>query len=187
MARATKIMVIRHAEKPDDSGVRHGVTAKGERDSESLTIRGWQRAGAYVCFFAPSAGPLQHPAIATPRHLFASKVAASSNSKRPEETIKPLSSKLGLKIDSHCTKADHDEMATRAMVCDGVVLICWEHQLIPTIARRILGDAATVPENWPDDRFDLVWVFDRDPATGAYGFEQVASGLLDGDLPTVIS
>ncbi len=39
----------------------------------------------------------------------------------------------------------------------------------------------------PDDRFDLLGVFDRDPATGAYGFEQVASGLLDGDLPTVIS
>ena len=44
--RAAKIMVIRHAEKPSDSPPPHGVTAEGEREDESLIVRGWQRAGS---------------------------------------------------------------------------------------------------------------------------------------------
>src|SRR5688500_19544554 len=44
--RATKIMLIRHAEKPAKDGAPFGITAKGERSKESLEVRGWQRAGA---------------------------------------------------------------------------------------------------------------------------------------------
>ena len=52
----SKIMIIRHAEKPPDSGGPFGVTAGGEKDAESLIIQGWQRAGALACLFAPRAG-----------------------------------------------------------------------------------------------------------------------------------
>jgi hypothetical protein len=44
-------MVIRHTEKQDDAGVIAGVTIEGRPDSEDLTIRGWQRAGALVGLF----------------------------------------------------------------------------------------------------------------------------------------
>ena len=50
---ARKIMVIRHAEKPDDAGTIFGITIEGHQDSEELSVRGWQRAGALATFFAP--------------------------------------------------------------------------------------------------------------------------------------
>ena len=42
--KAPKIMVIRHAEKPN--GQATGVKESGEPSSRDLTVRGWQRAGA---------------------------------------------------------------------------------------------------------------------------------------------
>ena len=46
MAMPSKIIVIRHAEKPDATD--EGVTPHGAGDKESLIVRGWQRAGALV-------------------------------------------------------------------------------------------------------------------------------------------
>lgn len=38
-------MIIRHAEKPADSGTPFGVDINSNLDAESLIPRGWQRAG----------------------------------------------------------------------------------------------------------------------------------------------
>jgi broad specificity phosphatase PhoE len=68
---ATKIMFIRHGEKPDDNGSVRAVDENGAHDPNELTVRGWQRAGALVRFFAPPNGKFSHPALATPTTLFA--------------------------------------------------------------------------------------------------------------------
>ncbi len=69
-----------------------------------------------------------------------------------------------------------------------MVLICWEHQHIPALAQAIaVLDATTIPSAWPGDRFDVIWTFTVDPATGRYGFGQVPQQLLVGDTDTVIS
>ena len=52
MAMLTKIMVIRHAEKPD--GEHEGVTSHGETDKRSLIVRGWQRAGGLAALVDPA-------------------------------------------------------------------------------------------------------------------------------------
>ncbi len=88
----TKIMIIRHAEKPPASGEPFGVTADGDQDVESLIIQGWQRAGALACFFAPTHGPLQDAELATPQFLFASQSKSGGGSARPVETITPVAS-----------------------------------------------------------------------------------------------
>lgn len=56
---ASKIMVIRHAEKPGryHGAAYRGVTAKGKGDPESLVTLGWERAGALVTLLAPPWGP----------------------------------------------------------------------------------------------------------------------------------
>jgi hypothetical protein len=61
-----------------------------------------------------------------------------------------------------------------------VVLIAWQHEAIYSIANAILG-AATSPQNWPADRFDVVYVFTLDTSTGTYSFDQVTQCLLAGD------
>ena len=60
---ATTIMLIRHAEKPD--GKTAASIKKAMPDKHDLIVRGWQRAGALVQFFAnprdPN-GPIRQPA-----------------------------------------------------------------------------------------------------------------------------
>ncbi|MBV8634978.1 MAG: hypothetical protein JO002_10845 [Burkholderiaceae bacterium] len=186
MTHTVKIMIVRHAEKPAASGNPQGVNPDGEQDSESLIVAGWQRAGALAVLFAPSHGALQSPALATPGFLFASGVAKHSDSERPQETITPVAAKLGLTINTQALKGQEGQVAALAMACGGVALIAWEHQNIPLIANAIMGDETSVPQTWPGDRFDLVWVFDWDHANKRYVFSQVPQQLLAGDLPSVI-
>ena len=77
MQPATKIMIIRHAEKPYTTPppATTGVTVLGQPDPDSLIVRGWQRAGALVALFAPSRGPLQSSELATPHFIFASSTS----------------------------------------------------------------------------------------------------------------
>ena len=184
--QATKIMVIRHAEKPANDPPPHGVTAEGEREKESLTVLGWQRAGALASFFAPANGSFQDSSLARPQFLYASKPVRRNGSRRPLETITPLAEKLAIRINSNFLKDEAKEMVEEAFLCAGVVLICWQHDFIPKIASYILGNKTTAPQDWPEDRFDMVWVFDRDPVTAQYGFKQVPQNLLMGDWATPI-
>lgn len=64
----------------------------------------------------------------------------------------------------------------------GVVLICWQREYIPEIASLILGNKKLAPSDWPEDRFDMVWVFDLQRRSGRYKFKQVPQKLLGGDL-----
>ena len=181
---ATKIMIIRHAEKP--VGQINGVDASGNQDPNSLIPQGWQRAGALVALFGSSFGPL--PA---PTHLFAPN-QFGSGSKRPFETITPLAAKLGLTMNAtpagvspgEYAPTDYPLMVPDALGCPGVVLIAWEHEFIPSIANLIVGNTTAVPQAWPAARFDVVWTFDLDPATNKYSFNQHPQLLLQGDLPT---
>ncbi|MFA7242404.1 MAG: hypothetical protein WC091_20005 [Sulfuricellaceae bacterium] len=183
--KAKKIMMIRHAEKPADSGAPFGVDINGNQDAESLIPRGWQRAGALAEFFDPANGCLQDKRLAVPQFLYASGVGKHSNSLRPEETIMPLSEKLGIKINTTFKKGDEADMIQDAMAQDGIVLIAWEHQAIPGIANLIPGNN-TIPQTWPGNRFDIVWIFDPAPNNAAYTFSQVPQQLLSGDSNTVI-
>src|SRR5213596_3394113 len=97
--RATKIMLIRHAEKPSPSTPSHGISHEGERVKECLTIRGWQRAGALAILFAPPNGSGQIPNLAKPHFLFASKPLKRGGSQRALQTLTPLAEKLGMKVN----------------------------------------------------------------------------------------
>jgi hypothetical protein len=181
-----KIMLIRHGEKPANSHPPSGVTSEGEPEKESLTVRGWQRAGALACLFAPADGRFQDPSLAEPQFLFASEPRKRKGSRRPLETITPLAEKLAIRINSNFHKEEALEMLDEAYLCRGVVLICWQREFIPQIANHILADETTAPQDWPEDRFDMVWVFDRDAASARYSFKQVPQSLLMGDWTTPI-
>ena len=175
---AQKILVIRHAEKPE----RHiaGVDANGQPDAKSLTPRGWQRAGALVQFFAPGDHGDPPPPLKRPKHLFAAHADPTNDddSKRPHQTIEPLAAHLGVPIDDSCGKDELEKLVGKATGADGAVLIAWEHKRIPLLARLLVAAGAPAP-NWPDDRFDMVWVFDR--AGAAWQLTQAPQLLLGGD------
>ncbi|HET7234265.1 MAG TPA: hypothetical protein VFJ16_29905 [Longimicrobium sp.] len=182
-----KIMVIRHAEKPADTPPPQGVNADGDADPESLIAQGWQRAGALACLFDPARGPLQAPELATPQTIFAAGVGHHSHSERPTQTVTPLAARLGLQINGSYLKGYESEMVSAALAQEGVVLIAWQHEAIPAIANQIVGNDTTVPQTWPGDRFDLVWVFDWNAGAESYTFTQVPQLLLAGDSPDPIT
>jgi hypothetical protein len=186
---ATKIMIVRHAEKPSDDGKIQGVEADGQHNPEELIVRGWQRSGALVRLFAPRNGHFVDPHLATPTTIFASEAAKHSESLRPQHTVLELATVLGLTLSLGHVKDDlkglvDDAAATAAK---GPVLIAWEHQDIPDIVNRIVGNKTTCPQTWPGDRFDLVWVVDQAGSIDPWRFNQVPQLLLSGDSAQPIS
>lgn len=179
-------MVIRHAEKPAKDSAPFGVTAEGERNKESLEVRGWQRAGALANLLAPHNDHFQHASLAKPKFLFASKPLRRKGSRRPLETLTPLAQKLELRINSSFQRSDFESMIEEVFSCKGVVLICWQREYIPDIASYILGDKKIAPSDWPEDCFDMIWVFDLVGSSSKYTFKQVPQKLLGGDLNTPI-
>ena len=186
LRQATKIMVIRHAEKPSSPPPPYGITLEGAREKESLTARGWQRAGALASFFAPPNGTFQNPSLAKPQFLYASKPVKHKGSRRPFETILPLAEKLKIRINSDFLKFETESMLEDVFLRDGVVLICWQREYILEITDQILVNKAVAPPEWPEDRFDMVWVFDRNPSSAQYIFKQIPQSLLTGDLATLM-
>jgi hypothetical protein len=112
--------------------------------------------------------------------IFASAVGRHSNSLRAQHTVLPLSQALNLVTSATHAKDEIDNLVNDAISRTGNVLIAWEHEKIPAIANKIVGDNTTCPQEWTDKRFDMVWVFDRLPG-GRWSFTQVAQMLLPGD------
>jgi hypothetical protein len=178
---ATKIMIIRHAERPADDGSANGVTQDGTKDPEELIVRGWQRAGALVRFFAPVGGQFADPHLGTPDIIFASKVAHHSPSLRSQHTVKSLADFLHKSLVLKHAKGEEDALVADAIAANGTVLIAWEHEAIPEIGNLITGNKTICPQKWHGSRFDLVWVLDRPGPSGGWSFAQVPQLLLPGD------
>jgi hypothetical protein len=156
------------------------VTDDGVVDPESLTARGWQRAGALVRWFGGQVGA--SPAgLPLPTHLFASQIAPQSSSRRPQQTLQPLAQSLSLPVDTSVPKADIGRLATAILAVEGVVLVAWEHHLIPSLAAILTSQPSLTPMVWPDDRFDVAWVLERDTDADAFRFRQVLQRVLAGD------
>lgn len=174
-----RIMFIRHAEKPvTNEGI--GIEADGKADAESLTVRGWQRAGALARFFYPIEET--HAARRKPATVYAPGSGPASKSKRAMQTVAPLVALL--QATSHVNyvtthlKDDGPALMEDVLVQSDVVLIAWEHKVLPSLIGLVPG-APTVPATWPDDRFDMVWILDR--ATDEWSFSQLPQLLLTGD------
>jgi hypothetical protein len=192
---APKIMIIRHAEKPTQNPLTNGVDINGDQNKDSLIPQGWQRAGALATLFAPSRGPLQHPNLATPKFIYATKSPDPEEGNRPEQTVTPLVAKLQKQVGKseallepnfNFKKGKEKELVESALGCDGVVLISWPHGRIPYLAKQISLSPKSkhpIPTKWPGNRFDVVLVFDLDVKSkkGGYIFSQVPQLLLAGD------
>src|SRR5712691_3128109 len=169
----SQIFIIRHGEKVGDP-------KKDDDGGRNLSILGFARAAAVPALFAPALPqpscklhiksgefigtyrqiPLQGKAsrFAAPNFIFATK--NSKNSKRPIETVTPLS--IGLSLPINDGFADKDADITRmanAILNDvafagKIVLICWHHGKIPAVAKAL---GVSKPPKWDGKVFDRVW------------------------------
>jgi phosphohistidine phosphatase SixA len=177
----TRIMIIRHAEK-HTSGRERGVDFEGFHAKHELTVRGWQRAGALVGFFAPPGGLPAGSPISTPRSILASAATKASPSLRAQHTVLALAELLRIEIDTRYADGEEAAAAAAALAAPGPVLISWHHSHISKLTRLIGGHLPDCPKSWPDDCFDVVWVLDRDDgASGPWRFSQVVQRLFAND------
>ena len=180
----TEIMLLRHAEKPGRSGGAIGLMPDGRSDEASLTIRGWQRAGALAALFGSSRF-LRSP-LPVPDRIYASAFReGGGHSPRPEQTVAPLAQRLGRAVD--LTWALHQEPSFGAMLnaSAGTSLVCWQHQGLPALARAVAAPQplSELPAgwHWPRERYDVVWSLRRDEPGAAWLFTQYCPCLLSGD------
>jgi len=153
----TKVMIIRHAERPDIGSNIFGVTEAGVTDKNELTARGWQRAGALVRLFNPLPPAQPQTGLAVPGAIFAAPPTDDNPSKRPLHTVAPLAADLKLKIQSQFALHQEKALAAAALDAAATVLICWHHERIDKIA-ALLGVSSG---DWPDEVFDRILVFDK--------------------------
>jgi hypothetical protein len=181
----TEILLLRHAEKPDRSESCAGITQEGRKDAKSLTVRGWQRAGALAVLLAPNR--LISSSLPRPDRIYASAFReGGGHSRRPEQTVQPLAHKLGCPVD--LTWALHQEEAFGTALAAGVgtALVCWQHQGLAALARAIAApqplSALPADWSWPDDRYDVIWSLRRENPSEIWHFTQYCQSLLSGDF-----
>jgi len=192
-APPTKIMIIRHAEKPPKHGGKPlDVQANGEPgNGKSLIVPGWQRAGALNAFFAPYKSAPANPEIAAPDYIYAA--SPTKESQRPWETVTPLAAWLNYaqgskQFDvSYSIGGGEAQMVASVLALSGTVLICWEHDnIMPNVVTAIdkqvpIANYASIPNPFPNV-FYLVWVLDRNKKGTSYTWTSVNQNLMAGDV-----
>jgi len=135
---ARTILIMRHAEKPDDT------------HDPDLTDAGRNRAGHLASYLPATFGK--------PDFLFASSL--SKRSRRPIETLEPLAAQCGLAIDDSYADQDYGALAhdlrKDATYDDALVVVCWHHGNIPNMMHALKAADGSYPDPWDRGVFDLI-------------------------------
>ena len=163
-ARPSHVILIRHGEKPGNGQI-------------GLSKKGIERGKAMAMLFEHS----EFKELGSPVALFAQAPKSNGKQARPLETLKYLSAKLNLKIDTSFQRDNTEELAKyilRNSKYNGkVVLVCWEHNRLEEIALKL--GLKTKPK-YPDNRFDLAWLLTFEKGK-APELKKLPEKLLPGD------
>ena len=164
-ARPEEIILLRHAEKPADDR------------NPSLSPRGLERARALPSLLTNSPAFSGH---ALPAAVFAPRSTTHGHGRRAEETISPLARELHMPVRTPFAAGDYAKLAKEILsnrAFDGkTIVICWEHDNLPPLAREL---GVHKPPNWSGGTFDRLWVvtWEGDRA----GLRELPQHLLSGD------
>ena len=173
------VVIIRHAEKPEPDGDR-GVDHQGAPSTHGLTPRGWSRAGALGFRLSQPSPDLPTPL----QRVFAVKATSSNRTHRCLDTAIPIAARLNCHVVNHFARGEEAVVAQQVLATDSPALIVWDHERIPELLRSFTLQAGqTVPDTWPEGRFDLFAVL-LPTATG-YQLLWQPQDLLAGDLPVL--
>ena len=144
-AQPAKIILFRHAEEADDGS------------KESLSLRGQERAMALVPMLNRTPEFLGGDARV---ELFATKLSQHATNNHTHETLEPLASQLGLKINSPYANSDCQALAryilSSAVCKDKTIVICWTHSHISGLLLAL--GVKPEPEPWSKRVYDRLVV-----------------------------
>lgn len=164
-AKPAQVIIIRHGEKPETG--------------EHLSVKGKERAAALAPYFLNTPSVLKY---GPPAAIYATEVTPQNKSYRTQETVTPLAKALGLEIKTPFSDAQVTDLAKEVLsnsAYDGkMVLICWEHHNIPSLAYAL--GVRPEPPRWHGHVFDQVWLLNFEP-DGQVSLEAFSQELMFGD------
>ena len=135
-ALPTEVVIIRHGEKP-----KHG---------DNLNCAGLNRA-LKLASVLPQFGNFKQ--IYAPRLNAVNNTTASA---RMFQTATPYMAKYNAKINTMYGKSDESTVAAAIRKESGDILMVWEHNRIPALARAF--GIVNSPQSWNGNDFDSVWI-----------------------------
>ncbi|POR33543.1 L-serine dehydratase [Tolypocladium paradoxum] len=131
------VYFIRHGEKPSDA------------DDDALSARGKLRAQCLRKVFGAGS---QYDI----GHIMAQRPGSHGSRRRPYDTVAPLASDLGIRVDTSCHRDDRKcvKDVVEGYSGSGNILICWEHKRLKHLAKAL---GAKGVEKYPSGHFDIIW------------------------------
>jgi len=180
------IIVLRHAEKPTKDGKAIGIDEHGRPDDRALTVRGWQRAGAWAALFGQCSANYPQPDViyaANPDR----RADGTLPSRRSYLTAQPIAERLSMTVNDGFYQGGEAKLAETIMKQEArVSLVVWEHKrigeaLLPELFKRGTGPAESF-RGWDPKRFDVALLLDFDG--DSWTQRQLFPLLLSGDTVT---
>jgi hypothetical protein len=144
----SRILLMRHADKPDDP------------EDSDLSEAGIKRAEHLVTYIPQTFGK--------PDYIIAT--AHSKHSNRPTETVQPLANALGMEVQDDIRDSDFQELVNEIFSDPAyhgkMVVISWHHGNLPAIAAMLGAPVGNYPDPWPDDTYNIILDFRYDPNSG---------------------
>jgi broad specificity phosphatase PhoE len=137
-----RILLMRHAEKTGDPMDPH------------LSQDGSARAAKLADYIPATFG--------IPQFLIVTSI--SKHSIRPIETIEPLSANIGVPIDSTFADQDYGALASELLSeprygdAGTLIVVCWHHGNIPSLARALRAKPGSYPDPWDALVFNQILV-----------------------------
>ncbi|MGJ5181874.1 phosphoglycerate mutase family protein [Bradyrhizobium oligotrophicum] len=148
-----RILIMRHAEKT------------GDLEDPHLSEAGRQRALRLVTYIPQE--------FEKPSYLFAT--AESKHSRRPIETLEPLSADIKVALDTSFADQDYGALAHHLLKNNRyeqvLTVVCWHHGNIPNMAYALGLPDGSYPEAWDRKVFNLI--LDITFANGAPSVKQM--------------
>lgn len=145
----SRIILMRHADKPDDP------------EDEDLSEAGMARAEHLATYIPQTFGK--------PDYIIAT--AHSKHSNRPTETVTPLAAALGIKVRHDIGDDDFEELVNEIFSNPAyhgtTVVVCWHHGKLPAIAAMLGAPAGSYPDPWPEDAYNIILDLRYDPNSGS--------------------
>lgn len=146
-AAPAQVIIIRHAEKPSEGN--------------DLSPEGYAHAQRLVSYFQNNKDVTQ---FGTPAAIYAMNPSKEDGSNRAIETVEPLAKALALEIEHPYVRLQYPNLAadllSKTEFSGKMVLICWEHKVIPDMAVQF--GVSPMPSKWEGDDFTTVYRIDFD-------------------------
>ena len=144
-AQPARVIVIRHAEKPDDPENSH-LSEDGQVRAQRLVK--WLTQGAVLGTNGPPAG------------LYAPQPTRRGFGVRCSETLQPSARRLGQQLKIAHGSADYEFLAHLILRDKSLrgknVVVCWTHEFLPQLAAACGVDPP--PPKWKGDDYDSAYI-----------------------------